>query len=164
MNVFWIIMDVTETLLVAILLAAIHAIVMKGLLAMVKIVTFLILVRPITATIMQNVFRNLQLNSNVNARRDSGGTASLAMIAMNVSSMKTIDAMHWRHVKILSVLSIAIAKMVSKVTALSVLTLMNAQLVSTIALWIVLFVSIHLVHINANVKLVSRVMVKYVST
>ena len=138
MNAFWITTDVMEMPLVAIRSAAIHAIAMTVLLAMVKTVACQILVRLITAMIMQNVFQRLQLNSNVNAKKDSGAMVLPAMIAMNVLNMKIIDAMHWLHVKILSVRSIVTVKMVSKVMVLSATISMNVKLVNITALQIVL--------------------------
>ena len=78
--------------------------------------------------------------------------------------MRTIDVMHWLPVKILSVRSNVTVKMVSKVMESFVMILMNAKLENITVLPIVLFVSIHLVHINANVKLVSRVTEKYALT
>ena len=115
MNVYLITTDATAMLLVAILLEVTHVTAMKVLLVMVKTAMFRIHVKLTTATIMQSVSQHLLLNSNANAKRDSGATVSLAMIVMNVLNMRTIDVMHWLPVKILSVHSNVIVKMVSKV-------------------------------------------------
>lgn len=164
MNVCWITTDAMEMLLVATPSEVTHATVMKVLLVMAKTAMFQILVRPTTATIMQNVSQHLLLSSNVSAKKDSGAMVSLAMIVMNVLNMKTIDVMHWQPVKILLVRSSVIVKMVSKVMESSVMTLMNVKLANIIVLLTVHSVLIHLVHINANVKLVSRVTEKYALT
>ena len=140
MNAFRITTDATETPLVVTRSAATHAIAMTVLLVTVKTVPCQILVKLITAMIMQNVFQRLQLNSSVNAKKDSGATVLLAMIEMNVSNMKIIDAMHWLHVKILSVPLNVIVKMVSKVMVLSAMISMNVKLVNITALPIVLSV------------------------